>query len=431
MNNLTKAGFILVASALAVLVAYFWNSIPGWLITFVVVTVAGYGLLLFSETKTGKNVFFHLKAKGGETFTNQKEKSEKELKKEIGEDYDSAVKRDRWSRWAFLVISLVVFLAGPGLVVYGLIGIVIEVPDLMVAPIMLVGAMLGGAIFSNYLPNYIVSVPQIQGFVTVNNVMALLGFKGVTDVVYGPGWHVSYPWEKRSEKSNFSLEVVTLEFEETVPGKDVRLIVTGALQVEAAVSRGARYIGIDEETLRKGGLEIIKGQISQDLHDKTGDQAKSMVIEETESLMDLFGIKRTGQDKPKSENSKRDPDGTDSTGGKTKSVAEFEKRYAVRTVAVTISGIDLPEDAQKTRDAVDEADKALTGVAAMFGYRNKDSLITAIESKVITPEQYLEMLDRFLAKSGDANMNINALKIAGLGLDVFGPLATKLLGGEK
>ncbi|MCD5382369.1 MAG: hypothetical protein LR017_03630 [Candidatus Pacebacteria bacterium] len=313
-----------------------------------------------------------------------------ELTEKIGENYDGAIKRSRFLRWTFLIVSILTFLLLPGITLNWLGNLVFNTPQKLESLLSIIGALVGGLWFSNYFPNYLVVVPQVQGFVTVNNAKSILGIPGKTYDEYGPGTHVAYPWEGRSSKSNYSLEVVTIDLEESVPGKDTQLITTGALQIEASLSRGSQFIGIDEDTIKKGALELIKAKLSDKLHNKTGDEAKGMIPQINDELAEIFKSDEW--------------------------VTKFENIYGFRTVVINISGIDLPEDVQKTRDAVDEARQVLRGVAIMNGYESEEALIKVRKNGELSNADFNEMVDRFMVKSKQAKMQVNSLKLGGIDL---------------
>lgn len=321
--------------------------------------------------------------------------------------YDKVVTRNRFGRVLFLALSIFVFIITP----IGIAKIILDTitaPALLNFPAYLAAVLVGITAFSKVLPAYIVDVPQVQGFVTIDKLRSLLNLPGKADVIYGPGWHISFPWEDRSDKSNFSLEVFTLSWTEEVPGKTTQLLIGGSYQFEVALDRADRFIGIDEETIKRGALDVIRGEVSQQLADKDPDDAKREIKELNTHLMETFGL----------------TEGTPANA----QVTNFEKRYGIRSIAVPVNGIDLPTKVQETRDAVDEANQVINGVAAMYG-------LTAVQLKEklgagdIRYADYNEMLDRFAAKSGNANMDIKALKIHGV--DGIGSALINALGGNR
>lgn len=389
--NTQKALMVAIAVMVTGIVALlFWDTIGTWLILIALLSGTGYTLF---RTGVLKKWFTPVKKIVGGRNGNHKG------------SYDDCVLRNRTARWMFLGASLAAFLFIPGLTALMLLNILPGFPSSLAVPVLLFGAFLGGYGFSRILPNYVIDVPQLQGFVTINKLKPLLNIPGSAYVIYGPGWHISFPWEERSEKSNFSLEVFTLEWKEEIPGKDSQLLVKGSYQFEVALDRSDRFIGIDEATIGTGGLDIIRAKVSTMLANETADTAKARIEEYNHHLLQFFGLSDDPQDA---------------------SVSSFESRYGINSVAVTISGIDLPEAVQKTRDAVDEAGQVVRGIAAMYGM-TPDVLKAKLVSGEITPESYNEMVDRFMANSGNAEMKIQALKLHGLGNLIPG-IATLLKG---
>lgn len=258
----------------------------------------------------------------------------------------------------------------------------------------ILGAGLGQWGFSFLSPRFFVSVPQAQTFVTLNPLLALFGIPGDPNIVYGPGLSVSFPWETRSRRSNLSLEVNTIPFIEEVPGDPVRLIVTTSYQFKINIRQAAKFVGVNESTIRGGVIDLIRSRVSQRLAGMDVNTAKAQIGDLNQGLGADFGV-GSGTTVPSQD------------------VLDFEERYGISSVAVTISGIDLPPDVQRTRDAADEAAQAVRSVASMFGM-DEAALRAQISSGQITNAQYIEMLDRTLAQGGGATMNIQALKLGGL-----------------
>lgn len=320
--------------------------------------------------------------------------------------YDHSVKRNRLGRWAFFLTSLFTFLLLPGFAINTILSGV-NAPDWIYVPVILVGAVFGGKLFSKFLPRYIIIVPLVQGYVTVNQAMSLFGLSGSTNVIYGQGWHISYPWESRSKEGNFSLEIFTLPFNVAVPGREAQINVSGSYQFRVALPRGDRFIGIAEETIENGLLDIIKAEISALLPEKTSDDAKRDIQVLQKFLEHAFGLSRNKQ----------------SSGD----VHRFEESYGIESIAITISNIVFPESVQKSRNAIDKAMQVMKGVATMYGI-TPERLKERLESEEINYKDYNEMVDKFLAQSGDASMDIKAYKISGLeSLDRI----LELLGGKK
>jgi len=337
--------------------------------------------------------------------------SKDNVSKDKGTHYDYSIKRNRTGRVFFLFVSVLVFLFLPGVLLHVLLDTLFDTSEWLMTPFYLLSVLIGGFVFSRFLPNYLVEIPQVQGYVTIDLLRALLGRSGKTYVIYGPGLHIAFPWEERSEKSNFSLEVFTIEWSEQVPGQDTQLLIKGSYQFEVDLARSIKFIGVDEKTIESGALDIIKAEVSHWASTQSADDAKKGIKKLNLKLTDIF--------------LSSDSDVTQST-----KATHFQDRYGIRTIAVTVSSIDLPPKVQEARDAVDEANQVIEGVARMYGMTADElkAKIGSNEPDGISIERYNEMVDRFAAKSGNATMNIQAIKLNGL--EGLGGLL-KLLGGNN
>jgi uncharacterized membrane protein len=398
-----------VAACFVAIVALFaGNTIVGeffdeylWTTILLAVSVISLVALLFSKSSDEADSSHNEKSTTGlakQNTTILKATGNKDVHR-----YDSSLTRSRRLRWLVFSLSLGLCFAVPMWLCHVL---ALQFSEALGVPALFAGALVGIELFVRILPYYIVDVPQVQGFVTINNLVPTFNFGGVVDVIYGPGIHISFPWEGRSEKSNFSLEVFTLQWNEDVPGADTQLLATGSYQFEVDLNRADRFIGIDPATIETGALDIIKAEVSRLLATKSGNDAKREIDEINDSLKERFGLKQ---------------------GSSIEDVERFEKRYGIRSKAITIAGIDLPELVQKTRDAVDEAQQVINGVAAMYGMES-GTLKDKLANGNIALESYNEMLDRFAAKSGNATMDIKAYKLHGLG--DLGQLLNNFKGGK-
>jgi hypothetical protein len=293
---------------------------------------------------------------------------------------DSDLERDRFTRW-------IVFLLCTSTITLGSTAVGTSIAGL---PGFVVGLAVGAKAVISLSKYFIIRVPQAQVFVTLNGLRTFFGIPGDANVKYGTGDHVTYPWESRDEKGNLSLDIITLVYTESVPGKDSKLEVTGSMQFRVDIKLAERFIGVDQSTIVSGIVDLIKAAISGRLATKTADEAKAEIEQMNIDLLKKFGLAEEGA---------KDPN-----------VSKLENVYGIELIAVTVTGIDLPQKVQETRDALDQAEHVLSGVAKMYGMELAD-LKTKLGNNGITTAQYNEMLDRFLANTGVAKMDIKALKI--------------------
>lgn len=307
---------------------------------------------------------------------------------------DRMVTRDRLSRGAFFFASMVTTVAIP-----------MMIGDSLAGSIGLVVGMSGGVkVATSIAPRFIVRVAQAQVFVTLNSLYTFIGGSGEANVTYGPGTHAAYPWEARDPKGNLSLDIITLPFEDEVPGKETRLKVKGSMQFRVDIERAASFIGIDQSTIQGGIVDLIKSHISSMLATMTGDEAKAAITPLNQMLMTKFGFAPTSTAAPAGS-----PPPTAPASEKDSRVSDLEKQYSIEVVAVTIAEIDLPPRVQESRDALDQAEQVFKGVAKLMGL-TPEQLQAKMASKEITLDKYNETVDRFFVQSGSARMDVKSFK---------------------
>jgi hypothetical protein len=240
-------------------------------------------------------------------------------------------------------------------------------------------AGLGGAIvlLIPLVTRSLVSNPEWTGFVTLN---PLNGH----NIPYGPGLHASYFWEQRNKNGNYSLRVVTKTFEMAVQTKTSQIIVSGIFEYQRDLARLVNNIGIDETTVNAGYTGFIDNFLTSNLAEKTAEEARVQVEEVNGLLADQF------MGAPSA-------DGTN--------LVDFEAQNGLRTVTVAITGLRLPADVQKTRDAVDEGTKVFEIMASLKGVSVKQ-LKKLIKDGKLTKKEEAELRRAALATSGNAEMKI-------------------------
>ena len=106
---------------------------------------------------------------------------------------------------------------------------------------------------------FLVSVPEVTGLLTVD------AFTGQLRS-YGPGLHLVYPWELVKYGNYINLRIVTEEMEETYPSLDSLMHVKWSFQYQPLLSGLARYIAVDDKTIKEGlkdvGSSVLSGNIA-------------------------------------------------------------------------------------------------------------------------------------------------------------------------
>ena len=291
--------------------------------------------------------------------------------------------RNRFWRW----ISLIGF---GGLMFVGPLWLVHWWGSMIGFPIIgaLIGVGIGGYIASKLIPDrFLVNNLEWTAFVTQS-------MFGGGMVPYGPGLHPAYPWEERSKEGNYPLTVVTRSFQTSIATSTSKVIIGGEYEYAMSLRHITLAIGIDETTIEEGLTAFISSflisECSKQNEDGTSRDAewvRSHSSELNEALANEFMERESGGENPDS----------------------FEARFGFVTVTIVINSITFPDDVQKTRDAIDEAITLHKVVAGLYGMP-PEVLAERIKTKEISVKDYNTMLNRAMASSGNAKMNVQVLE---------------------
>jgi hypothetical protein len=251
-----------------------------------------------------------------------------------------------------------------------------------------IGIAVGFYLLSYVAPRMFVYNPEWSGYVTQD---AILG----TMVGYGPGFHFAHWHEQRNVSGNYSLKVITRPFVETVPTKTSQ--VTPKVKYSYAISLPeiTRTVGVDETTIEGGLTAFVGSFLTQEFAKYTAEEVRTKVGILNEQLSTEFmGLK---------------PQEGAPTQVKDKTPDLFEKEYGFKTVNVVIEAIILPPAAQKTRDAIDEAENLLGIMAKLRGATSQD-LAQQIKDNKISSGDYQNLLNRAMAISENATMDIKVIE---------------------
>ena len=205
-------------------------------------------------------------------------------------------------------------------------------------------------------------------------------------VPYGPGFHLSYWWEERNKSGNYSLKVITRDFRASVATKTAKVVVSGKYEYAIDLQFITHAIGVDETTIEGGITAFIESFLTSKC---SGGDAATVCIS-IDSLNASLADEFMG-----------DHDGN--------GIGDFREKYGFITVSVIINNITLPEAAQKTRDAIDEAVALNSVVAAMYGMKPEE-LAEKLKKKEIPVKDFNTMLNRALAASDNAKMDIKVIE---------------------
>lgn len=303
---------------------------------------------------------------------------------------DAMANRDRTSRLLVAITSFVVTVGTPAVVFAKILYDSIGYPKLGI----ILGTGVGiFAFFTFILNRIIVQVRLNRAFVTVNQLRSYLGYEDVY-TVYGPGTHISYPWESREERSNIPLQEVSQDFMTTVITKSGAVTVSGSYRIRPR-------FGTESLIAFLGGVgaiasdlgDIIKRFITEKLAHQTIDTAALSVGELNDKLAEHFG--RGGPKHPE--------------------VSSFEERFGLVVGDITVAQLRLSAEAEKTRTAIDEAKIINRGTAILLNFseslRNgeiiypEQKLEQALKSGKITRAEADKARDRFMAASENIKMD--------------------------
>lgn len=298
-------------------------------------------------------------------------------------DDDQIRVRNRLGRWTNFIVSSAVIIGMPTILV-GYWGLLLERGAIG----LLLGFCVGGVFEAWLAPSRMfVYNPEWTGYVTQNI------FNGKM-IPYGPGLHPTYWWEERNRRGNYSLKIITRDFTASVSTKTAKVVIKGKYEYAIDLALITRAIGIDETTIESGITAFIESFLTSKCTQKDANEVRGMIDNLNEELAAEFMC--NAEDECDIE-------------GELKDLAGIGNKYGFITVSVVIDNITLPEAAQKTRDAIDEATALHSVVANMYGLKPEE-LAGKLASGEISVKDYNTMLNRALAQSGGAKMNVQVIE---------------------
>lgn len=315
---------------------------------------------------------------------------------------DAAAKRDKVSRWTTALLTTTATIGIPiaigawwGSWIAGSFGAKVGI---------LVG--LGGAAWIGQwiIPRLFVYVREWSAFVTQD---VLTG-----DMVpYGPGLNPSHVWETRGQDGNYPLDVITRTIDISVQTTTAAVTVDISFQYMVDLEFITNFVGVDDDTtILNGFAGFIESFISEKIAAMDAEAARKSIGDINQMLAQGFG-------------------GHTDEGGQNR--VDFEHKFGIKTVSIVVKGIRFPAAAQKTRDAIDEAETLHKVVAALIGI-SPDELKQQMKDGKITKEDYRDYLDKAMATSDNAKLDIKALRVDVPGLnEIVEKLFNAFSGGKK
>jgi len=315
--------------------------------------------------------------------------------------YDSQVDRNRPLRWIVFGLTIMLILSFP-------LGIGWYLGSLTgYGTASAFGALVGFGIGATTLESFVGKYLAIYNAEWTGNVTND-SFAG-TMVPYGPGLHPSLPWEVRNKEGNYPLHVITKAFQVGISTKTARVVVDGEYQYQMDLPLIVRAIGVDATTIENGLTAFVDARLTAKGAGQSADEIRSEIENINEELRKEFMDDNV-------------PD-----------IANIREQYGFRTVGLVIDRITLPEDVQRTRDALDEAEQLNKVMLALYGISKAEFDLQRGPNGSITPAIADQMLTRAMGVSRNAEVKVNVIDIPGLngiatGLGSIGPILGRLFG---
>lgn len=286
----------------------------------------------------------------------------------------------------------------------------------------LIGLIFGTVLVDHFWKHFVIQNDSVQAFVTIDQLWTLLG--GNKDpnsgdkqvyVSYGPGFHLCFPWESRTEKNNVPLEEVSESFTLTTQTQTGTVTFKGSLRMRADIRHLVSFIS-GVAAIPGDITDLIKTFIIQWTAGKSIDDVLANVKDLNEDLQFEFGLiaKKTASGALQI--------------GKSSDVSNFERRFGVNVSDVTIAEVLPSKEAQKTRSAIDEAVIIAEGTARLLGFTPDDIALPypktaaakaneALAAKTLTRAEYERAQARFMAASENITMTATDFNLNLSGVD--------------
>lgn len=255
----------------------------------------------------------------------------------IFEPEDRYIERDRGLRFLCLVgfwVVIPILTAGVG---YAIGGMVFN-HSVMANIFAILGVGAGAYGMLAALERRFVIRNEITGlFVTQNELASIFG--GDVNVFYGPGTHISYPWERRTQTGNITLEEVPVKFDFTVQCLDGTVKPYGSYRLRPDMKHPIRFLsGVAGVASELQGL--IGPFILDHFNNLTVREGLNARNEINQALRNRF----------------------------VNNDDDLEKRFGIIISDVTVDEILPTAEVQKTLSGIAEADAIFHATAKILGY---------------------------------------------------------------
>jgi hypothetical protein len=256
---------------------------------------------------------------------------------------------------------------------------------------------------------FLISNDPNRMFVTQNTLASFFGAKQI-DVAYGPGLHPCYPWEKRIEGNNISLDEATVEFDFTITLED------GSLS-----GKGAYWLRPDHTD----PVRFLRGVAS------VGEEIKTLIIAEIQDYVasdDFRNERISANDTSRITqlvNKRLEALFGDNDDTKKQAI---ERRNAVIISNAAVESVQISGDLSKTVTGIAEARAIQKATAILLGFADSTEMAEALKKGLINQDDISRARRDVLSISGNLEgMTVNrqeyALDVRGLTpelLDVIG-----------
>ncbi len=315
---------------------------------------------------------------------------------------DSLITRNRGIRTLMFFVTPVVLALFGGLLTSFLSTTFIGVTG--IGWIGLIIGIAGGLIGFMSIKHLFVVVNDVTGMlVTIDQLQTLLG-KDKKDafVLYGPGTHLSLPWETRAAKNNIPVDETSEDFAFKAICKDGTLTGKGSFRLRPDFQNPINYLS---------GVGAVAGEL------------KDLII----AFINRWLAKKTMQEALNEQDALHQAvhDEFVKAGVKT----PFEERFGVQLGDITTSELLMSEEAQRTRGALNEAETVAKGTAILLGRKTMEEVRVAITNNELSQDDVDRARREFRIISGNmegATVNRYEVDIKGLSPEVASALASFL-----
>ncbi len=293
---------------------------------------------------------------------------------------DSFITRNRFKRFLVMIVMITVFLGGSFLLGRSLgwqlfeTGTMTTIGGILGAGF---GALMMAMVFEKV---FVVRNPTTGMFITQDVLQSLLGGDSV-NVLYGPGVHIAFPWERRLEENNLSLQEASNLFTFIVQCIDGTLEGEGSFRLRPDMNNPVAFLsGV------AAVAEEIKDLFVARIIEHTSGKKMQQVMSDLKGLNEFLQGFRDGG-------------------------FNVEQQFGVSITDVTVSKLLPSKEVQKTLSALSEARAVKQGTAILLGM-SMTEVQQRLKAGELSPAEYNHARDRFLAMSGNLEgMNINRTEI--------------------